>query len=83
MRQFVLRDGVEFVAIDQQSGGYPYLVKEPNRAMVWTENNQESLFNYKMMFKEKNWEIGELIVTVIPVRITEEVLPAPVRRKIV
>lgn len=46
----------KFIAIDAESGGYPYEVDKPHKARIW--NNTTDPHLYQKTFKNPDWELN-------------------------
>lgn len=63
MNGYILKQGSQFVALDDASGGYPYLTDKPLNAKLWTTVDEAK--SYNRMFKN--------VYTVCEVKINVEI----------
>ena len=61
----VIREGDKFVALDQASGGYPYMVDSPWKAMHWDTPAHAESYRSKFPSKYRQWQVQEFRATLL------------------
>jgi hypothetical protein len=61
----VLREGDRFIALDQASGGYPYMVDSPWRAQHWQTTAHAEAYRSKFPGSYAKWQIQEFRATLL------------------
>jgi hypothetical protein len=53
----VIREDDQFIALDSNSGGYPYLVDSPWKAQHWDTPAHAESYRSKFLSRYENWRI--------------------------
>ena len=61
----VIREGDKFVALDRNSGGYPYLVDSPWEAQRWNTVALAEHYRAKFPSRYNEWRIQEFRATLL------------------
>jgi len=56
---YILTEADKYVALDNASGGYPYITENPMSVHVWKQK-EEAIKCVKMFHKESEWKLREL-----------------------
>ncbi len=59
----VIREGDQFVALDQGSGGYPYMVDSPWKAQHWDTAAHAENYRSKFPSSYNKWRVQEFRAT--------------------